>query len=110
MARCGNARQERAYRGRATHDAVAGGASGARAGERRSGCDAGAAVPPAQGGGGRDDAEQNTTAEDLSRLQQLSAELKADSAHSSEVLQRDKECLRLRQNYREPPKGAGDSR
>ena len=56
------------------------------------------------------DAEQNTTAEDLSRLQQLSAELKADSAHSSEVLQRDKECLRLRQNYREPPKGAGDSR
>ena len=41
------------------------------------------------------DAEQNTTAEDLSRLQQLSAELKADSAHSSEVLQRDKECLRL---------------
>ena len=48
------------------------------------------------------DAEQNTTAEDLGRLQQLSAELRADCAHSGEVLQRDKECLRIRVNYREP--------
>ena len=48
------------------------------------------------------DAEQNTTAEDLSRLQQLSDQLRADSAHSGEILQRDKECLRLRTAYREP--------
>ena len=48
------------------------------------------------------DAEQNTTAEDLSRLQQLSDQLRADSAHSGEILQRDKECLRLRTEYREP--------
>ena len=48
------------------------------------------------------DAEQNTTAEDLSRLQRLSDQLRADSAHSGEILQRDKECLRLRTAYREP--------
>ena len=48
------------------------------------------------------DAEQNTTAKALSRLQQLSDELRADTAHSGEVLVRDKECLRLRQAYREP--------
>lgn len=45
------------------------------------------------------DAEQNTTADDIERLTQLAAELRADFAWSAEVLARDKECLRRRQDF-----------
>ena len=47
------------------------------------------------------DAEQSTTVDDIERLGRLATELRSDRAHSAEVLLRDRQCLRIRQDFRD---------